>query len=154
MRTSRVVAVLMSCVTACRPGDSSPLSSQTGRTVIDTGATVTVTRPTVIAYFVIPPGAVDTLPDLAVEADDWNVSMATLGDSLEANGIGLAIVTDSTLRVGLDEKRDTTIALGPFRSSGYVFVRPGGPTCVRGGGADVDTVLAMARAVARGSGCA
>jgi hypothetical protein len=43
---------------------------------------VTITKPTVVAFLVVPNGAVDTLPDLAVIAEDWNYGMATLGDSL------------------------------------------------------------------------
>jgi hypothetical protein len=116
-------------------------------------ANVTVTKPTVIAYFVIPPGAVDTLADLAVEADDWNVSMATLGDSLEASGIALAMVTEPRVRVSVQGRPDTTLELGAFRASGYVFVRPGAPPCMRAGGADADSVKVMARAHARGGGC-
>jgi hypothetical protein len=145
----------MSCV-ACGRSDSPP-KADSGRARAPTAignAAVAVSRPTVIAYFVIPSGAVDSLPDLAVEADDWNVSMATLGDSLEANGIGFAMATDSTVRVDFGAGRDSTIALGPFKSSGYVFVRPKGPTCTRQGGADADSVLAIARAIARGGGCA
>jgi len=145
----------MSCVACARSESQSKADSGRARAQTPfSNAAVSVSRPTVIAYFVIPPGAVDSLPDLAVEADDWNVSMATLGDSLEANGFGFAMATDSTVRVDFGAGRDSTISLGPFKSSGYVFVRPKGPTCTRQGGADADSVLAMARAIARGGGCA
>jgi hypothetical protein len=147
-----LVPAVATWFTACS-GTRPPARQDTASTASQK-ATVTVTRLTVIAYFVIPPGAVDTLPDLAVEADDWNVSMATLADSLAANGIGFAMATDTTVRLRLGAGRDTTIALGPFKSSGYIFVQPSGPTCVRNGGADVDSVLAIARGVTRGGGCA
>ena len=114
---------------------------------------VTVTRPTVISYFVIPSGAVDTMPDLAVEADDWNVGMASLRDSLEANGFDLAMVSDSVVNVRVVGHADTTLALGPFKSSGYVFVRPNGPFCVWPGGADADSIMARARAYVRSERC-
>jgi len=122
-------------------------------------AHVTVTRPTVIAYFVIPAGAVDTLPDLAVEADDWNVAMASLGDSLQASGIGFTMTTEPRIRVSVEGAPDTTLSLGAFRASGYVFVGPRGiPLCSRPGGADADSVKIMARAYfsssARGARCA
>ena len=115
-------------------------------------ARVSVTGPTVIAYFVIPAGAVDTLPDLAVEADDWNVSMASLGDSLQASGIRFAMTTEPRIRVSVEGRADTTLSLGAFRASGYVFVGPRGiPLCVRPGGADPDSVKAVARAYFRAS---
>ena len=114
---------------------------------------VTVTRPTVISYFVIPSGAVDTMPDLAVEADDWNVGMAALRESLDANGVDLAMVLDSVVSVHVVGRADTTLVLGPFKSSGYVFVRPNGPFCVRPGGADADSVMARARAYVRSERC-
>lgn len=112
-------------------------------------AHVTVTRPTVIAYFVIPSGAVDTLPDLAVEADDWNVAMASLGDSLQASGIGFAMTTEPRIRVSVEGAPDTTLSLGAFRASGYVFARPRATLCVRPGGADPDSMKAIARAYAK-----
>jgi len=132
------------CAAGCQRDRPPPPASETG-----SPAHVTITRPTVVAYFVIPAGAVDTLPDLAVEADDWNVSMAALGDSLEASGIGLALVTEPRVRVSMQGRADTTLALGPFRASGYVFARPGDAPCVRPGGADADLVKATARAYAK-----
>jgi hypothetical protein len=90
---------------------------------------------------------------LAVEADDWNVAMATLGDSLEASGIGLAIATEPRVRLAIAGRPDTTLDLGAFRASGYVFVRPGARPCVRPGGADADSVKVMARAFANDARC-
>ena len=116
-------------------------------------ARVTVERPTVLSYFVIPPGAVDTMPDLAVEADDWNVAMAALRDSLEASGIDLAMVTDSSVRVRMRGRRDTTLTLGRFKSSGYILFRPDGRRCAHPGGADADSIRALARAFARDARC-
>ncbi|HEX5832061.1 MAG TPA: hypothetical protein VFY16_13855, partial [Gemmatimonadaceae bacterium] len=43
---------------------------------------VTVTRATVLAFLVLAEEAVDSLPDLAVIADDWNYAMSILGDSV------------------------------------------------------------------------
>ena len=116
---------------------------------------IAVTRPTVVAYFIVPPGAVDTSRDLAVEADDWNVSMATLRDSLEATGITLAMVTQPNVRLRIAGRGDTTLALGAPGTAGYVFVRPNDAPCLRPGGADADSVKAAARAFvsATGPGC-
>lgn len=108
--------------------------------------TVRVTRPTVIAYFVVPPGAVDTMPNLAVETDDWNVSMAQLSDSLEAGGIGFAMTTEPAIEVEVDGGVPTSIALGEPLTAGYVFVRPGAPATRCRGGMDQADVLAMAKA--------
>jgi hypothetical protein len=80
------------------------------RPAVDT-AHVVVTQPTVIAYLVVPAGAVDTNPELAVLADDWNVAMATLGDSLIANGIRFALVTEPRLRVRSKGARDAVFSL-------------------------------------------
>jgi hypothetical protein len=135
------------CALACQGARPAPVDTA--------GVTrVSVTRPTVVAYFVIPPGAVDTLPDLAVEADDWNVAMAALGDSLEASGIGLAIATEPRVRLAIPGRPDTTLVLGAFRASGYVFLRPGARPCMRPGGADADSVTVMARAFANNARCA
>ena len=82
--------VALCCAAGCKRGDPRSQPKEPA-----SSADVTVTRPTVIAYFVIPNGAVDTLPDLAVEADDWNVAMAALGDSLQASGIGFTMATSS-----------------------------------------------------------
>lgn len=109
-------------------------------------ATVVVTRSTVVAYLVVPPGAVDSSADLAVLADDWNVAMATLGDSLAAHGVGFALVTQPTLRVRMAHRRDVMLALDREPATGYVFVRPGVAPCLRRGAADVEDVLRAARA--------
>ena len=114
-------------------------------TVAADTAHVTVARPTVITYFVVPPGAVDTMPNLAVEADDWNVAMATLRDSLEAARVGLAMVTEQTLQIESANVNAVVLALGPALSSGYVFARPGDMPCVRRGGMDQAELLATAR---------
>jgi hypothetical protein len=119
---------------------SAPVPTPTGDTVH-----VTVTRPTVIAYFLIPPGAVDTMPNLAVEADDWNVSMATLGDSLEASGIGFAMLTQPIAQIDSAAAQPVVLTLGAPLTAGYAFVRRGDPPCVRHGGMDQADVLATAR---------
>lgn len=132
------------CAAACERSDPRSQPKEPAAS-----ADVTVTRPTVIAYFVIPNGAVDTLPDLAVEADDWNVAMAALGDSLQASGIGFTMATQPRIRIGMQGRADTTLTLGALRASGYIFVRPGAVPCVRPGGADPDSVKVAARAYAR-----
>jgi len=103
-----------------------------------------IVRPTIVAYLVVPAGAVDTSADLAVLADDWNVAMATLGDSLEARGIGFALATESRLRVRMPGRRDTVLALNAAPAAGYVFVRPGMTPCLRRGAAEPDEVLRTA----------
>ena len=141
------------CVVACRSGKDAP-----GRDDVVTSATteITISRPTVIAYFIVPAGAVDTSRDLAVEADDWNISMATLRDSLEATGIALAMTTAPNVRLRVAGKADTTLVLGAIGDAGYVLVGPDRGPCVRPGGADADSVKAAARAfaTARSAGCA
>jgi hypothetical protein len=117
-------------------------------TLADT-ATIVVARPTVIAYLVIPKGAVDTSADLAVLADDWNVAMATVGDSLEAHGIAFALVTESWLRMRVAGRRDLVLALDDTTAAGYVFARPGSPPCVRRRPAELDDVLRAATTLAR-----
>ena len=112
-------------------------------------ATIVVARPIVIAYLVIPEGAVDTSDDLAVLADDWNVAMATVGDSLEANGVAFALVTESRLRVRVAGRRDVVLALDDSVAAGYVFARPGSAPCVRRQPAELDDVLRAARTLAR-----
>jgi hypothetical protein len=105
-------------------------------------AHVVVTRPTVIAYLVVPHGAVDTLPDLAVVADDWNYAMATLGDSLEAHGVALAMVTESRLRISSRGSPDVVYSLDAAPAAGYVFARPGTPPCIRRAPAEPDVIVA------------
>ena len=152
MTWKAIVPALLAGLVTCRPAEQ---AAQRDQTAPSATAEVTVTRPTVVAYFVVPPGAVDTSRDLAVEADDWNVSMATLRDSLEATGIALAMVTQPNVRLRIPGRADTTLALGTTGTAGYVFVRPNGAPCVRPGGADADSVKAAARAFAsaRGPGC-
>ena len=108
-------------------------------------AHVVVTRPTVIAYLVVPHGAVDTLPDLAVVADDWNYAMASLGDSLEALGVALAMVTQSRLRISSRGAPDVAYSLDAPPAAGYAFVRPGAPPCIRRTPAEPDVILTAAR---------
>jgi hypothetical protein len=115
-----------------------------GRARIDT-ATVRVTRPTVVAFLVVPAGAVDTSADLAVLADDWNVAMATLGDSLEAHGIRFTLVTESQLHVRMPGRRDVVLGLNEEPATGYVFVRPGMAPCMQRGAAELEEVLRAAR---------
>lgn len=110
-------------------------------------ARLDVTGPTVVAYFVIPPNAVDTSADLAVAADDWSYAMAALGDSLRARGIALALITEPRLRIASRGTAPVTIALGATPAAGYVYARPGARPCLRRGWADPDSVLATARAI-------
>lgn len=110
--------------------------------------TVAVTRPTVVAYLVIPKGAVDTSADLAVLADDWNFAMATLGDSLAAHEIAFALVTESRLRMRVAGRRDVVLALDDTTAAGYVFARPNAAPCVRRRPAELVDVLRAARTLA------
>lgn len=111
--------------------------------------TVVVTKPTVIAYLVLSEAAVDSQPDVAVLADDWNVAMSTLGDSLEAHGIAFALVTQSHLRVQSAGRRAVVLRLDAEPAAGYVYVRPGVQPRLRRGAADLHDVLTAARALAR-----
>ena len=122
-----------------------PAAPSVERFVATDTTTIVVTRPTVIAYLVIPEGAVDSQPDVAVLADDWNVAMATLGDSLEAHGIAFALVAESRLTVRSAGRRDVVFALDAKPAAGYVYARPGETPCLRRGPAEVDEVLAAAR---------
>ena len=108
-------------------------------------AHVRVASPTVIAYFIVPRGAVDTLPNLAVEADDWNYAMAMVRDSLDTSGIALALVVDGVVRIDSAGTRDIVLPLGESLAAGYVFVRPGEPPCVRRGALEQADLLALAR---------
>jgi hypothetical protein len=112
-------------------------------TATDT-TTLEVAGPTVVAYLVIAAGAVDTSANLAVLADDWNVAMATLGDSLEARGVRFTLVTESRLRVRTPGRRDVVLTLNEEPAAGYVFVRPGMAPCLRRGAAEPDEVLRTA----------
>ena len=138
--TAAWIALLLS---SAQPVPSAPVPAPS----IDT-ATVVVTRPTVVAYLIVAAGAVNTSTDLAVLADDWNVAMATLGDSLEANGIGFALVTAPRLRVRTAKWRDVVLNLDEKPAAGYVFARPGMAPCVRRGAAEPHEVLRAARALA------
>jgi hypothetical protein len=119
-----------------------------GASAADT-ATVVVARPTVIAYLVVPDGAVDTSADIAVLADDWNVAMATMGDSLTAHGIGFALVTEPRLIVRIAGRGAVVLTLDDEPAAGYVFARPGAAPCVRHGAAELADVLRAARTLAR-----
>jgi hypothetical protein len=142
-----VLALTLLCPTVA---DAQRASQGAGREArIDT-ATVRVTRPTVVAYLVVPAGAVDTSADLAVLADDWNVAMSLLGDSLEARGIGFALATEARLRVRMTGRRDAVLSLNKAPATGYVFVRPGMPPCVRRGAAELDEVLRTAHTLLGG----
>jgi hypothetical protein len=123
-----------------------PASPRTRPPAAET-ATVVVTGPTVVAYLVMPRGAVDTSADLAVLADDWNVAMSVLGDSLEAHGIRFTLVTEPRLRVRASGRRDVVLALDAEPAAGYVFARPDAAPCVRRGAAEPDEVLRAARAL-------
>jgi hypothetical protein len=146
-RRTSVLALMLLCPDATRAQGASQDGARAAR--IDT-ATVHVARPTVIAYLVVPAGAVDTSADLAVLADDWNVAMATLGDSLEARGILFALATEARLRVRMSGRRDAMLALNEEPAAGYVFVRPGMTPCLRRGAAEPEEVLRTARALLGG----
>jgi len=147
------IACLALAVLSCAGPRQAPPASRPSPGAADTTHLV-VTRPTVIAFFLVPDGAVDTLPNLAVEADDWNFGMAALGDSLEASGIALALGTRPLLRLSSAGTADVTLTLGDALASGYVFVRPGEPPCMRRGAMDQDAALAAARAAFGGRGLA
>ena len=143
MRTGTVRAVV-AAVLACAPLVSRAQARPATRAPKADVARLTITRPTVIAYLVVPEGAVDTCPDLATIADDWSYAMATLGDSLEAHGVAHVLVTEPALRVASRGARPVTIALGETGATGYVFVRPGARPCLRREYLDADSVLAIA----------
>src|SRR5688500_7902295 len=82
-------------------------------------AHVSATRPRLIAYSIPPPASVDTMPNLAVEADDWNYAMAMLRDSLEASGVALALAVDGVVRIDSAGSRDIVMRLGPPLTAGY-----------------------------------
>jgi hypothetical protein len=103
-----------------------------------------VTRPTVIAWLVVAAGAVDTMPDLAVIADDWSYAMATLGDSLQARGLAFAMATGSYLHLAQAGAKPAIIPLGKLGDGGFVFVRRGMPPCVMRSGFAIEDALAMA----------
>jgi hypothetical protein len=119
------------------------------RPVTTDTTTIVVTKLTVVAYLVIPEGAVDSHPDLAVLADDWNVAMATLGDSLAAHGIAFALATGSHLRVRTAGRREFVFDLRAKPAAGYVYARPRTTPRLRRGPAELRAVLAAARAMRR-----
>jgi hypothetical protein len=127
---------------ACAPTPDVPPAAET--------ADLAINRPTVIAYFIVPNGAVDTMPDLAVSADDWNYAMATLGDSVEAAGFAFALMTRPNVRLVSERAPTRLVALGEPFTAGYAFVRPGEPPCVRRSPFDADSVLVVARALFAG----
>ena len=142
MRCARRLALL--ALTFAVPARAATAAER--HAVVDT-VTIAVTKPTVVAYLVIPEGAVDSQPDVAVLADDWNVAMATLGDSLAAHGIGFALATESSLKVRTRGRRDVVIDLNAEPKAGYVFARPGTVPCVKRGPAEADEVLRVANAL-------
>jgi hypothetical protein len=146
-RVACVVVVILACSKPDRPSATERSAEVAEVTVLASGisARIAITGPTVIAYFLVPPGAVDTMPNLAVEADDWNVAMATLRDSLDAGRIDLAMTTMPTVQIEAATATPTVLSLGPALSAGYVFVRPGDAPCVRRGGVDEAELLATAR---------
>ena len=105
------------------------------------GPALTVTRPTVVAYLVVTPGAVDTQPELAVLADDWAYAMAALGDSVAARGFAFALHTDSTLVVRQSGRPPETLALG---AAGFVLIPAAGGACVGREAMEPDALLAAA----------
>jgi hypothetical protein len=147
LRVACVTVVILACSKPDRPSATERSAEVAEVTVLASGisARIAITGPTVIAYFLVPPGAVDTMPNLAVEADDWNVAMATLRDSLDAGRIDLAMTTMPTVQIEAATATPTVLSLGPALSAGYVFVRPGDAPCVRRGGVDQAELLATAR---------
>jgi hypothetical protein len=134
---------LVAAAVACgAPAPAPPRASAAGDAADDS---LVVARPTVVAYLVVPPGAVDTSEALAITADDWSYAMATLGDSLEAHGIAFTLETAPRLRIAVPGAPARTFALDEGIAAGYVFARPGAPPCIRRGAADADVVLAAAR---------
>jgi hypothetical protein len=146
-RVECMAVVILACSKPDRPSATERSAEVAEVTVLASGisARIPITGPTVIAYFLVPPGAVDTMPNLAVEADDWNVAMATLRDSLDAGRIDLAMTTMPTVQIEAANATPTVLSLGPALSAGYVFVRPGDAPCVRRGGVDQAELLAAAR---------
>ena len=113
-------------------------------------AELPINRPTVIAYFMVPGGAVDTMPDLAVSTDDWNYAMATLGDSVEAAGFAFAMIIKPNVRLVSERSPTRLLTLGEPLTAGYAFVKPGEPPCVRRSPFNPDSVLVVARALFAG----
>jgi hypothetical protein len=140
--------MLLVAVLACSRPDVKPDTARaTTAEVLASGITLrhVVTGPTVIAYFLVPPDAVDTMPNLAVEADDWNYAMATLRDSLEASRIAFVMATNPDIQLDSAGSQPVVLRLGDPLSAGYVFVRRGETPCIRRGGADQAELLEAAR---------
>ena len=144
-RTLGVFVALLASWPADALAAAARLASPAERPVAIDTTTIVVTKPTVIAYLVIPEGVVDSQPDVAVLADDWNVAMATLGDSLAAHGIAFALVTQSRLTVRSAASPGVVLNLAPKPAAGYVYARPGATPCLRRGAAEIAEVLAAAR---------
>jgi len=141
-RAVAAAVIASQALSACAPTPDVPPAAET--------AELAINRPTVIAYFIVPDGAVDTMPDLAVSADDWNYAMATLGDSVEAAGFTFALVTRPNVRLVSARVSGRLLTLGESFTGGYAFVRPGEPPCVRRSPLDPDSVLVVARALFAG----
>jgi hypothetical protein len=140
--------MLLVAVLACSRSDVKPDTASAAKIgVLGSGITLrhVVTGPTVIAYFLVPPGAVDTMPNLAVEADDWNYAMAMLRDSLEASRIAFVMATNPDIELDSVGSQPVVLRLGDLLSAGYVFVRRGETPCIRRGGADQAELLETAR---------
>lgn len=142
LRAPRVLASLVALLLAAAPAlPAQVVPAVPAATPRDSGV-LDVARPTVVAYFIIPPGAVDTNPDLAVTADDWNYAMSILGDSVEARGFGFTMWIDPQMVVRRPGRaRTDTVALGKV---GYVFVPPTGAPCVGHGWMAEEELLAAA----------
>jgi len=141
-RVATAAVIATSVSTACTTTPAPPPTAET--------AELAINRPTVIAYFIVPEGAVDTMPDLAVSTDDWNYAMATLGDSVEAAGFAFAMIIKPTVRLVSERSTTRTLTLGAPLTAGYAFVKPGEPPCVRRSPFDPDSVLVVARALFAG----
>jgi len=140
--------MLLVVVLACSRSDIRPDTAGAAKAeVLASGITLrhVVSGPTVIAYFLVPPGAVDTMPNLAVEADDWNYAMAMLRDSLEASRIAFVMATNPDIQLDSIGPQPVVLRLGDPLTVGYVFVRRGETPCVRRGAADPAELLQTAR---------
>jgi hypothetical protein len=141
-RVAGAAAVASLAFAACTRPPERSAPAETPELAID--------RPTVIAYFIVPDGAVDTMPDLAVSTDDWNYAMATLGDSVEAAGFAFSMAIKPNVRLVSERSPTRVLTFGEPLTAGYVFVKPGEPPCTRRSPFDPDSVLVVARALFAG----
>jgi len=70
------------------------------------------------------------MPNLAVEADDWNYAMAMLRDSLEASRIAFVMATNPDIQLDSIGPQPVVLRLADPLTAGYVFVRRGAEALV------------------------